>query len=84
MSTWQAGFKSRRCNKRAKSETKSYVVYMTLTADTMGRRADELLLQYIVFAQVNAKMCERKKLYERRAQDRSLFNRKHSERGNLR
>jgi hypothetical protein len=42
--------------KRAKSETKSYVVYMTLTADTMGRRADELLLEYIVFAPVTAKI----------------------------
>jgi hypothetical protein len=42
--------------KRAKSETKSYVVYMTLNADTMGRRADELLLEYIVFAPVTAKI----------------------------
>ena len=42
--------------KRAKSETKSYVIYMTLNADTMGRRADELLLEYIVFAPVTAKI----------------------------
>ena len=42
--------------KRAKSETKSYVIYMTLTADTMGRRADELILEYIVFAPVTAKI----------------------------
>lgn len=42
--------------KRAKSETKSYVIYITLNADTMGRRADELLLEYIVFAPVTAKI----------------------------
>lgn len=42
--------------KRAKAETKSYVVFMTLTADTMGRRADELILEYIVFAPVTAKI----------------------------
>ena len=42
--------------KRAKAETKSYVVLMTLSADTMGRRADELLLEYIVFAPVTAKI----------------------------
>ena len=29
---------------------------MTLNADTMGRRADELLLEYIVFAPVTAKI----------------------------
>ena len=42
--------------KRAKSETKSFVVHMTLTYDTMGRRADELLLEYVVFAPVTAKI----------------------------
>ena len=42
--------------KRAKAETKSYVVLMTLSADTAGRRADELLLEYIVFAPVTAKI----------------------------
>ena len=42
--------------KRAKAETKSYVVLMTLNADTMGRRADELLLEYVVFAPVTAKI----------------------------
>ena len=42
--------------KRAKSEAKSYVVHMTLTADTMGRRADELILEYVVFAPVTAKI----------------------------
>lgn len=41
--------------KRAKSETKSFVIYMTLSYDTMGRRADELLLEYMVFAPVTAK-----------------------------
>lgn len=42
--------------KRAKAETKSYVVYMTLSYDTAGRRADEVLLEYIVFAPVTAKI----------------------------
>jgi hypothetical protein len=42
--------------KRAKSETKSFVVLLTLTPDTMGRRADELILEYIVFAPVTAKI----------------------------
>ena len=42
--------------KRAKSETKSYVVYMTLTIDNMARSADELVLEYIVFAPSTAKM----------------------------
>jgi hypothetical protein len=42
--------------KKAKSETKSYVIYMTLTVDTMGRRADELILEYIMFAPVTAKI----------------------------
>ena len=49
--------------KRAKSETKSYVVYMKLTADTMGRRADELILEYIVFAPVTAKIVTSGKSY---------------------
>ncbi len=42
--------------KKAKAETKSYVVYMTLSYDTAGRRADEVLLEYIVFAPVTAKI----------------------------
>ena len=42
--------------KRAKSETKSFVVHLTLVYDTMGRRADELILEYAVFAPVTAKI----------------------------
>lgn len=42
--------------KRAKSETKSFVVLLTIMFDTMGRRADELILEYNVFAPVTAKM----------------------------
>ncbi len=49
--------------KRAKSETKSYVIYLTLNADTMGRRADELILEYIVFAPVTAKIVTSGKSY---------------------
>jgi len=42
--------------KRAKSGTQSYVVYMTLTVDTMARSYDDLVLEYIVFAPSTAKM----------------------------
>jgi hypothetical protein len=41
--------------KRAKSETKSYVVYMNLTVETMGRTNDELVLEFIVLAPTTAK-----------------------------
>ena len=42
--------------KRAKSETKSYVVQLTLTLDTMARSYDDVVLEYVVFAPVTAKM----------------------------
>lgn len=42
--------------KKAKAETKGFVIYMTLNYDTTGRRADEVLLEYIVFAPVTAKI----------------------------
>ena len=42
--------------KRAKSEKNTYVVYMTLTLDSMARSADEIVLEYIVFAPVTAKV----------------------------
>jgi len=42
--------------KRAKSETKSYVVYLNLTVDTMATSYDDLVLEYIVFAPTTAKM----------------------------
>jgi hypothetical protein len=41
--------------KRAKSETKSYVVYLSLTVDTMARSSDELVLEFVVFAPTTAK-----------------------------
>jgi hypothetical protein len=42
--------------KRAKSETKSYVIYLTLTVETMGRTNDELVLEFVVLAPTTAKM----------------------------
>ena len=41
--------------KRAKSETKSYVVYLALTVDAMASSSDELVLEFIVFAPTTAK-----------------------------
>lgn len=44
--------------KRAKSETKSFVILLTLTVEGMGRSSsyDDLVLEYLVFAPVTAKM----------------------------
>ena len=44
--------------KRAKSETKSFVILLTLTIENMGRSSsyDELVLEYNVFAPGTAKM----------------------------
>jgi|SRR5215216_460228 len=41
--------------KRAKSETKSYVIYLTLTVETMGRSSEDLVLEYAVLAPTTAK-----------------------------
>ncbi|HJS23926.1 MAG TPA: hypothetical protein VJ751_06205 [Pyrinomonadaceae bacterium] len=51
--------------KRAKSETKSYVVYMELEVDNVGRSSDDLVLEYIVFAPVTAKMVTNGRNYMR-------------------
>ena len=42
--------------KRAKAETKSFVVLLTITAESMGSSSDELILEYMVLAPVTAKM----------------------------
>ena len=42
--------------KKAKSETKSYVVLLNLKFDNMARTYDELILEYIVFAPNTAKI----------------------------
>ena len=42
--------------KRAKAETKSYVVWLNLTFDAMARSADDLVLEYIVYAPETAKV----------------------------
>ena len=44
--------------KRAKSETKSFVILLTLTVESMARSSsyDDLVLEYNVFAPVTAKM----------------------------
>jgi hypothetical protein len=41
--------------KRAKSETKSYVIYLTLTIESMAGRSDELVLEFVVLAPGTAK-----------------------------
>ena len=42
--------------KRAKSETGSYVVYLTLTFDTLARSYDDLILEFVVFTPGTAKI----------------------------
>ena len=42
--------------KKAKSETKAYVVWLNLTLDTMARSADDLVLEFIVYAPETAKI----------------------------
>ena len=42
--------------KKAKAETKAYVVWLNLTLDTMARSYDDLVLEYIVYAPETAKI----------------------------
>lgn len=42
--------------KKAKAETKAYVVWLHLTIDTMGRSYDDLILEFIVYAPETAKI----------------------------
>jgi hypothetical protein len=51
--------------KRAKSETTTYVILLTLTVENMARSSDELVLEYIVFAPVTAKMVTSGRSYMR-------------------
>lgn len=41
--------------KRAKSETKSYVIYLNLTVETMSSSSDDLILEFVVLAPGTAK-----------------------------
>ena len=51
--------------KKAKSETKAYVVWLNLTLDTMARSYDDLVLEYIVYAPETAKMVTNGRSYLR-------------------
>ncbi len=42
--------------KKAKSETKAYVVWLNLTIDSMARSYDDLVLEFIVYAPETAKL----------------------------
>lgn len=42
--------------KKAKSDSKSYVVLLTVKYDTMARTSDDLILEYVVFAPTTAKI----------------------------
>lgn len=42
--------------KKAKGETKSYVVWLNLTLDTMARSYDDLVVEFIVYAPETAKV----------------------------
>jgi hypothetical protein len=42
--------------KKAKSETGAYVILLTLTFDSMSRSADDLLVEYVVFAPTTSKV----------------------------
>ena len=49
--------------KRAKSETGSYVVFLTLTFDSMARSYDDLILDFVVFAPGTAKVATNGRSY---------------------
>ena len=51
--------------KKAKSETKAYVVWLYLTVDTMGRSYNDLVLEYIVYAPQTAKVVTNGRAYPR-------------------
>ena len=42
--------------KKAKAETKAYVVWLNLTLDTMARSSDDFVLEFIVYAPETAKV----------------------------
>lgn len=49
--------------KKAKAETKAYVVWLNLTVDTMGRSYNDLVLEYIVYAPQTAKIVTNGRAY---------------------
>jgi hypothetical protein len=51
--------------KKAKAETKAYVVWLNLTVDTMGRSYNDLVLEYIVYAPQTAKVVTNGRAYPR-------------------
>jgi hypothetical protein len=50
--------------KKAKSETKTYVVLLTLSLDSMARSYDDLALDYVVFEPVTSKVITTGKSYQ--------------------
>lgn len=51
--------------KKAKAETKAYVVWLNLTVDSMARTYDDLVLEYIVYAPETAKVVTNGRSYLR-------------------
>jgi hypothetical protein len=51
--------------KKAKAETKAYVVWLNLTVDTMGSSYNDLVLEYIVYAPQTAKIVTNGRAYPR-------------------
>jgi hypothetical protein len=51
--------------KKAKAETKAYVVWLNLTIDSMARSYDDLVLEYIVYAPQTAKVVTNGRAYPR-------------------
>jgi hypothetical protein len=49
--------------KKAKGETKAYIVWLNLTVDSMARSYDELVLEYIVYAPQTAKVVTNGRTY---------------------
>ena len=50
-------------SKKAKAETKAYVVWLNLTVDSMGRSYNDLVLEYIVYAPQTAKIVTNGRAY---------------------
>jgi hypothetical protein len=50
--------------KKAKSETKSYVVLLTLSFDSLARSYDDLILEFVVFSPGTAKMVTTGRSYQ--------------------
>ena len=50
--------------KKAKSESKAYVVLLTLSFDTMARSYDDLMLEFVVFEPVTSKVITTGRSYQ--------------------